>query len=414
MAMISRINYICVIFTLFASLCNARNLHLHSQMKNFVTIQDNLFSINGRAFLFNGFNSYWMMVVGADPSQRYKISTVFGEAAAVGLTVCRTWAFNDGGDHALQISPGVYDEQVFQSLDFVIYQARKLGIRLILSLVNNWDDYGGRKQYVKWAQDAGVQVNNTDDFFTNSVLKGYYKNHVQKVLTRINNFTGIAYKDDPTIMAWELMNEPRCESEFTGNIVHAWVQEMAAYLKSLDSKHLLEIGLEGFYGASEPDRTKYNPDGLLYGTDFIKSNLIEEIDFTTIHAYPGVWLSNQSDEAQIAFFKEWMTSHWVDSRRTLKKPLVLAEFGKSEKDKGYDVKIRYGFMNFAYSSNYKFAKDGKAIGGALVWQILSDEMENYNDGYAIVLSEDASTSAIIEKQSVRMRDLAVLFDRLTQ
>lgn len=64
---------------------------------------------------------------------------------------------------------------------------------------------------------------------------------------------------------------------------------MAAYLKSLDSKHLLEIGLEGFYGASEPDRTKYNPDGLLYGTDFIKSNLIEEIDFTTIHAYPGVW-----------------------------------------------------------------------------------------------------------------------------
>lgn len=125
-------------------------------------------------------------------------------------------------------------------------------------------------------------------------------------------------------------------------------------------------------------------------------------------------LSNQSDEAQIAFFKEWMTSHWVDSRRTLKKPLILAEFGKSEKDKGYDVKIRYGFMNFAYSSNYKFAKAGKAIGGALVWQILSDEMENYNDGYAIVLSEDASTSAIIEKQSVRMRDLAVLFDRLTQ
>lgn len=125
-------------------------------------------------------------------------------------------------------------------------------------------------------------------------------------------------------------------------------------------------------------------------------------------------LSNQSDEAQMAFFKEWMRSHWVDSRRTLKKPLVLAEFGKSERDRGYDVKIRHGLMNFAYSSNYKFAKAGKAIGGALVWQILPEEMENYNDGYAIVLSEDASTSAIIEKQSVRMRDLALLIGRLTQ
>lgn len=114
MAMTSRINYICVIFIFFASLYNARNVHLHSQMTKFVTIKDNLFSINGQAFLFNGFNSYWMMDVGADPSQRYRISAVFGEAAAVGLTVCRTWAFNDGGDHALQISPGVYDEQVFQ------------------------------------------------------------------------------------------------------------------------------------------------------------------------------------------------------------------------------------------------------------------------------------------------------------
>lgn len=127
-----------------------------------------------------------------------------------------------------------------------------------------------------------------------------------------------------------------------------------------------------------------------------------------------VRLSNQSDEAQMAFFNEWMRSHWVDSRRTLKKPLVLAEFGKSEKDTGYDVKIRYELMNFAYSSNYNFAKAGKAIGGALVWQILPEGMENYNDGYAIVLSEDPTTSAIIEKQSIRMRNLALLLGRLTQ
>ena len=54
------------------------------------------------------------MKVAADPSQRSKVSDVISQAAAARLSACRTWAFNDGGSQALQISPGVYDERVFQ------------------------------------------------------------------------------------------------------------------------------------------------------------------------------------------------------------------------------------------------------------------------------------------------------------
>lgn len=82
----------------------------------FVQTRGTKFVLNGTPFLFNGFNSYWMMHVASDPSQRHKISNVFREASASGLTVCRSWAFSDGGYHALQISPGVYDERVFQVL----------------------------------------------------------------------------------------------------------------------------------------------------------------------------------------------------------------------------------------------------------------------------------------------------------
>lgn len=80
----------------------------------FVRVEGAQFLLDGSPFLFNGFNSYWMMHVAAEPSERQKVSDVFREAAAAGLTVCRTWAFSDGGDRALQISPGVYDERVFQ------------------------------------------------------------------------------------------------------------------------------------------------------------------------------------------------------------------------------------------------------------------------------------------------------------
>ena len=69
-----------------------------------------------------------------------------------------------------------------------------------------------------------------------------------------------------------------------------WVQEMGSYVKSIDNKHLLGIGMEGFYGDSIQDRKQYNPiPGYEAGTDFITNNLIKEIDFATINAYPDAW-----------------------------------------------------------------------------------------------------------------------------
>ncbi|EYU22711.1 hypothetical protein ABFS82_03G124100 [Erythranthe guttata] len=372
---------------------------------DFVQTRGTQFMLDNSPFLFNGFNAYWMMHVASDPTQRYKVSNVLRESAAAGLSVCRTWAFNDGGSQALQISPGVYDENVFQALDFVVSEARKYKIRLIMSLSNNYQDFGGRAQYVNWARNAGVQLTSAgdDDFYTNQAVKGYYKNHVQKVLTRINTITGVAYKDDPTVMAWELINEPRCQADYSGNTINAWVQEMATHVKSIDKKHLLEVGMEGFYGDSVPDRKQYNP-GYQVGTDFISNNLIKEIDFSTIHAYPDAWLSGQNDDAQMGFMRRWMTSHWTDSRTLLKKPMVFTEFGRSSKDPGFSIASRDSFLNAIYSNIYSLARGG-GIGGGLVWQIVAQGMESYSDGYEIVLSENLSTSSIISQQSRQMTAL---------
>lgn len=64
-------------------------------------------------------------------------------------------------------------------MDFVISEAKKNGIKLILSLVNNYENLGGKKQYVDWARSQGQTITSDDDFFTNSVAKGYYKNHIK-------------------------------------------------------------------------------------------------------------------------------------------------------------------------------------------------------------------------------------------
>lgn len=66
-----------------------------------------------------------------------------------------------------------------KGLDFAIAEARKYGIKMVLSLVNNYENMGGKKQYVEWARSQGQSINSEDDFFTNPVVKGYYKNHIK-------------------------------------------------------------------------------------------------------------------------------------------------------------------------------------------------------------------------------------------
>lgn len=72
------------------------------------------FTLNGQPFYVNGFNTYWLMAFAADESTRGKVSELFEQASALNLSVCRTWAFNDGQYRALQKSPSVYDEEVFK------------------------------------------------------------------------------------------------------------------------------------------------------------------------------------------------------------------------------------------------------------------------------------------------------------
>lgn len=63
---------------------------------------------------------------------------------------------------------------------------------------------------------------------------------------------------------------------------------MAAYAKSVDSSHMLDVGMEGFYGESTPERKQFNP-GYEVGSDFISNHQVPDIDFATIHAYPEQW-----------------------------------------------------------------------------------------------------------------------------
>ncbi|KAK6150632.1 hypothetical protein DH2020_015564 [Rehmannia glutinosa] len=338
------------------------------------------FMLNGSPFYANGFNAYWLMYEAYDPSQRPKISAVFRQAASRGLTVARTWAFSDGGYRPLQYYPGSYNEQMF-------------------------------KQYVNWATSRGQYLTSDDDFFRNSVVKGFYKNHIKTVLNRYNTINGVVYKNDPTIMAWELMNEPRCTSDPSGRTIQAWIMEMASYVKSIDRNHLLEAGLEGFYGQSSAWRTNLNP-GFNIGTDFIANNRIPGIDFATVHSYPDQWLSSSNDESQLSFLSNWVDAHIQDAQYILHKPLLITEFGKSWKDPNFSPYQRDRLFNTVYLKIYASAKRGGAAAGGLFWQLLADGMDSFRDGYEIIIDENWPTANVISQQAHKLYQIRKIFSRM--
>lgn len=83
---------------------------------SFVKRNGTRFVVDDKAFYVNGWNSYWFMDQAVDLNSRWRVASMLQSGAKMGLTVCRTWAFNDGEYNSLQIAPGRFDERVFQVL----------------------------------------------------------------------------------------------------------------------------------------------------------------------------------------------------------------------------------------------------------------------------------------------------------
>lgn len=132
--------------------------------------------------------------------------------------------------------PGQFSEQAFVAFDRFLALCNQYNVRIIVPFVDqydyNWN--GGIKSYEAF---RGVALDDGYNFVTNMQIRADFKATINYVLNRTNTVTGIKYKDDKAILAWETGNELWCE-----NKNYAWVTDIAAYVKSIDSNHLLIDG----------------------------------------------------------------------------------------------------------------------------------------------------------------------------
>lgn len=109
----------------------------------------------------------------------------------------------------------------------------------------------------------------------------------------------------------------------------------------------------------------------------------------------------------------WLSAHFIDAQYALKKPILVAEFGKSIKDSGYSTYQRDQLFSSVYYKIYASAKRGGPAGGALFWQLLTEGMESFEDGYGIMLGQSSSTANVIAQQSHKLYLIRKIFARIT-
>jgi mannan endo-1,4-beta-mannosidase len=308
--------------------------------RSFVTRQGSDLVLDGKPFRFAGTNNYYLMY-----DSPLMVDDVFARASAARFPVLRTWGWLDIGnqDGTNSVGSGKANGVYFQywdgtepayndgadglsHLDYVIAKAGQEGIKLVIPFTNNWSDFGGMDQYVRWAGDT-----HHDDFYTDPTIRGWYQAWIAHLLNHVNPLTGLAYKDDPTIMTWELGNEPRCKgsgvyppSSTCGTAtLTSWADTMSRYVKSIDRHHLTSVGDEGFY-CTDPGGTDWTTN-CGEGVDTVAFAKLPAIDVMSLHLYPDGWGKTAS------WGTTWITQHVADARKA-HKAVMLGEFGIADKN----------------------------------------------------------------------------------
>jgi mannan endo-1,4-beta-mannosidase len=327
-----------------------------AEPNQFVKAEGTSFILNGKPYFVAGANNHYLTF--GTPSE---VTSVLDDAVAMkintlrafiqpvigsldGKTVPTIWDWKSHADSSDLGVNGVYmlywdvakngpafndGPDGLQRVDFLIAEAAKRHLKLIIAFLDSWGYTGGSQQISAWYGSSDKY----NFFYRDERTKRVYKKWVRHVLNRVNSLTGVSYKDDPTIFAWELMNEPFVD---TPTLFLSWVGEMSAYVKSIDHTHLVSSGHANF-------------------SNKLSDLSISTIDFGTWHGYPTYEkLPAESYGDTIRKF--------CSIGRLNNKPVLLEEFG-FPRFKPHQADI--------YKQWLQTIADDPDCAGWLVWRLVS-------------------------------------------
>lgn len=328
---------------IFLAVLTAGILSFQVRAQSFVQRDGQQFTIDGKPYYYIGANYWYGSVLGLekDPQRgivRLKKELDFLKSKGVNNLRVLGGAEGEGLVNgfprvgpAMQSDKGTFNASVLTGLDILLDEMAKRDMKAIIFFSNNWEWSGGFLQYLNWngllsdsILHAKMEWNDMRDiisgFYSCKPCIDDYQQQVRLIINRKNTVNGKRYIDDPTIMAWELANEPRTMRPSANKNYLEWSTETAALIKSMDKNHLLTTGHEGYVGTESMDV-------------FSEMHKDKNIDYLTIHIWPRNWgwftngtMENSFDEVVIPKTRDYIRDH-IDAAEKLNKPLVIEEFG---------------------------------------------------------------------------------------
>lgn len=349
----------------------------------FIEVENGHFIRHGKPYYYIGTNFWYGAILASEGEggDRIRLCRELDYLKAIGIDNLRILVGSDGRrgvpakvEPTLQIAPGVYNDTIFAGLDFLLAEMSKRDMLAVLYLNNSWEWSGGYGQYLEWAGYGRAPIPAVDgyaaymefvsQFVRSDSAKTLYARYVKDVITRTNQYTKVRYIDDPTIMSWQIGNEPRAFSKSNKQDFANWISETASLIKSLDPNHLVSTGSEGKQGC-EMDLDLFEQ---------IHADI--NVDYMNIHIWPYNWGWVPKDRLQENLenakqnSKAYIDEH-LEIAKKYRKPLVLEEFGYPRDnfrfDKSSSTVARNAYYEYIFSQVVEQAKTLSSFAGCNFW-----------------------------------------------
>ncbi len=403
-----------------------------SNAQDFIKVENGKLIKDGKQYRYVGTNFWYGMNLAVSDKER--LIRELDRLNALGVKNLRILAGSEGSlktpwsvQPTMQKEPGIYNEELWIGLDFLLAEMKKRDMTAVVCLNNFWPWSGGFAQYVSWTNknesipypppaengDWRTYQQYSARFYSDKPAKQWFENHIEKVINRINTVNKLPYKKDTTIMAWQLANEP----EGSNNVAdyRKWIHETAKFIKGLDSNHLVSIGSEG------------NTPSPANGTNFEKDHQSQYIDYCTFHLWVQNWgwydplKAKETYSYAVEKANSYIDEH-VKIAQKLNKPIVLEEFGISRDENSYKsnspVQIRDEYYKMIFDKIYSLSKTVPQVAGVNFWawggegrpklpmsiwklgdDLIGDPPHEYQGWYS-VYDTDISTIHVIENSTL--------------
>jgi mannan endo-1,4-beta-mannosidase len=370
---------------------------------SFVTVKDGRLNLNGKPYRFVGANLWygaWLGSPGAS-GDRARLGRELDRLKAAGVTNLRVLGSGEQSPAKVAIDPTFrgpgedYNADLLKGLDVLLAEMAQRGMKAVIYVNNFWDWSGGMAAYLRWvgngpwfeASDPAHPWPQYADysarFYADAKANALFRHYVRALVTRTSSVTGKPYRDDPTIMAWQLANEPRPgggEAFGVANLpaYYRWIADTSAFIKTLDPRHLVTTGSEGDMGCLQREAC------------VVEAHKPASIDYLTLHVWPNNW-SWIDPKAQPATYaageakcRDYIARH-IAIAKGLGKPLVIEEFGLVRDGRDFEpgsgTRDRERFYGMIYGAALADMKAGGPIAGTNFWAWNGEGRAQHTDAW---------------------------------